>query len=634
MPYYTKTGNPDSRTRAVSQEMRDEFTLIEAGFTAVDAAKQNADATLTALAGLSTAANKLPYFSGVDTAALADFTAFARTLLDDATASDCRTTLELGDAATKNVGTTAGTVAAGNHDHAGVYSPVSHNHDLTYAPIAKGVTNGDSHNHDGGDGAQIAYSALSGLPTLGNAAAKDVGTTAGTVAAGDHNHAATYAPIANGVTNGDSHDHSGGDGAQIAYAGLSGLPTLGDAAAKNVGTGAGTVAAGDHTHAGVYEPVLGNPAVNGYVLVSQTDGTRSWSSAGAGDMTKAVYDPDDDGKVSAAVSADTLAGTTPSVAGLALLDDADAAAQRTTLGLGTAAVAATGDFAPAAKGVTNGDSHDHNGGDGAQIAYANLSGLPTLGSLAAKSTINDGDWSGTDLAVANGGTGASDASTARTNLGLTIGTNVQAYDAGLQSIAGLTTEADRMVYTTASDTYAVATLTAAGRNLLDDADAAAQRTTLGLGTIATQASDNVSITGGTIAGLSAINITGGYRIYSDGNTANSWWDSTGATQYFTVGFNVADSHGRIQNRTSTGANILLTQSTERMRIDASGNVIIGTAALATTATTGFIWIPSCAGAPTGAPTAPYTNAAAMVVNTTNNRLYVLVGSTWRYAALT
>jgi hypothetical protein len=56
----------------------------------------------------------------------------------------------------------------------------------------------------------------------------------------------------------------------------------------------------------------------------------------------------------------------------------------------------------------------------------------------------------------------------------------QPRDAGLTSISGLTTAADKMIYTTASDTYAVTGLTAAGRAILDDADAAAQRTTLGL----------------------------------------------------------------------------------------------------------------------------------------------------------
>lgn len=55
-------------------------------------------------------------------------------------------------------------------------------------------------------------------------------------------------------------------------------------------------------------------------------------------------------------------------------------------GLGTAATTAATDYAPAAQGVTNGNSHDHNGGDGAQIAYSSLSGLPTLGTAAAKNT--------------------------------------------------------------------------------------------------------------------------------------------------------------------------------------------------------------------------------------------------------
>ena len=150
------------------------------------------------------------------------------------------------------------------------------------------------------------------------------------------------------------------------------------------------------------------------------------------------------------------------------------------------------------------------------IIYANGAGATAaVVSLAdhlamSSARITGGSITGiTDLAVADGGTGASDAATARTNLGLVIGTNVQAYDAGLQSISGLVTAADRMIYTTALDTYAVTTLTSYARTLLDDADAATARTTLGLGSIATQASSAVSITGGSITGITDLAVADG-----------------------------------------------------------------------------------------------------------------------------
>ena len=67
--------------------------------------KQQADATLTALAGLVNGANKLPYFSGVDKMEATDLTAFMRGLLGKADAATAKGHLGVGSAGGRNVGT-------------------------------------------------------------------------------------------------------------------------------------------------------------------------------------------------------------------------------------------------------------------------------------------------------------------------------------------------------------------------------------------------------------------------------------------------------------------------------------------------------------------------------------------------
>lgn len=128
-------------------------------------------------------------------------------------------------------------------------------------------------------------------------------------------------------------------------------------------------------------------------------------------------------------------------------------------------------------GGTAAASYQLNSTLSANVATLTANNANNLGGVASANYYRSG---GTDVPITDGGTGASDAATARTNLGLAIGTNVQAYDPTLQSLSSLGTAAGRFAYTTGVDTWAESAITAAGRAILDDADATAQRTTLGV----------------------------------------------------------------------------------------------------------------------------------------------------------
>lgn len=194
---------------------------------------------------------------------------------------------------------------------------------------------------------------------------------------------------------------------------------------------------------------------------------------------------------------------------------------KNTTGAGVLSIAApTIDYASAAQGALADTAVQP--GDLATVAfsgaYGDLSGLPTLGTIAALNS---------PLPVANGGTAATTDSQARANLGLAIGVNVQAYDATLAALAALVGSVDKLAYFDGSETMALTDLTAFARTILDDANQGAVQLTLGLviGTNVQAWDADLD----TIAGLSKAD---GNFIVGDGA---AWTVESGATARTSLG---------------------------------------------------------------------------------------------------
>ena len=63
----------------------------------------------------------------------------------------------------------------------------------------------------------------------------------------------------------------------------------------------------------------------------------------------------------------------------------------------------------------------------------------------------------------------------------------------------------------------------------------------------------------------------------------------------------------------------------------AGSLVLATSALSTSATDGFLYIPTCAGTPSGVPTAR-TGTVPLVYDTTNNKIAVYNGAAWKQTA--
>ena len=100
------------------------------------------------------------------------------------------------------------------------------------------------------------------------------------------------------------------------------------------------------------------------------------------------------------------------------------------------------------------------------------------------------------------------------------------------------------------------------------------------------------------------------------------------------GFELQNGTGTSRLVTISGGSAFAIQTggntVDYLNLDGNGSVTIGSNNVATNATNGFLYVPTCAGTPTGTPTAK-SGYAPIVVNTTNNKLYFYSGGAWRDA---
>jgi hypothetical protein len=130
-------------------------------------------------------------------------------------------------------------------------------------------------------------------------------------------------------------------------------------------------------------------------------------------------------------------------------------------------------------------------------------------------------------------------------------------------------------------------------------------------------SHNISLGQSSGAGMTtgSFNTHIGYRSVASGVTTGNYNNLLGSDIVV----------GNVSNNAVLADN----QGNQAIRKDNNHNVVLGReTALATNATNGFAYLPTCAGTPTGVPSASFTGKAPVVIDSTNNKMYIYSGGAW------
>ena len=274
-------------------------------------------------------------------------------------------------------------------------------------------------------------------------------------------------------------------GTNINVSGLT-ISLTGTVAATNGGTGANTVATGDLLYGSGTNTWSKLPIGAGYKsLVVNAGGTNVEWNAVALDQSAAIsgaLGPINGGTGQSSYTiGDTLySSATNTLAKLAgNITTTKKFLGQTGNGSGSAAPVweqpAASDITGLAPSATTDTSNASNITSGT-LPTGRLTGQYT--GITGVGTLSNGTWTATTIAVAHGGTGATNALDARTNLGVGIGSNVQAYSVQLQSLADVATNG--MLSRSAANTVTPRTITSGTNITVSNGDGSAGNPTIDL----------------------------------------------------------------------------------------------------------------------------------------------------------